>query len=128
MYEFNWRTETDSEDFKSMTNLIKYNGGNWKSEKQAKFMLERKANTRTKENLLVNFGITTNEENQKVIEVEAWMRQSIYGSRGIVPYTVFFLVDDKGIKAQYRIHYRGNMRDGCTPNTSKTETKWSRES
>lgn len=125
MLNFEWMHGT-GETHKSLKNLINYNGGAWKSEKQANFFIKYHACNRSKENLKVCFGIDIEESEALVIETEAHMQNASYGARGIVPFTTFFIVDNSGIVAEYRLRYKGNMRDGCAPNPEKTECKWRR--
>ena len=123
MYEINWQ-EGCEELHKSLCTLVKYNKGNWKSEKQGRFFLS-KALPRTKEDLKEYFGIIIHSKEANVVETSGYMHIA-HGSRGTVPYTKFFLINEKGVQAVYRLRYKGNLRDGCAPNAEKTELKWSR--
>lgn len=122
---FEWRDGTGVIHC-SLMSLVNKNNGKWKSDKQANFMLDRHARIREVDTLKTCFGIIV-DENAYVIETSAFIQNAAYGSRGVIPYTHFFIVDEVGIVAVYRIRYRGNMRDGCSPNTKKTECKWVRE-
>jgi hypothetical protein len=122
MNNFEWLCGS-GEIHKSLMNLVKYNEGSWKSEKHGLFFIEKHAVRKTGEELKNNFGI--NERDSVLIATEAYMRYS-HGARGMVPYTTYFIIDEIGVKAVYRLHYKGNMRDGCRPDTTKTECKFKR--
>lgn len=122
---FEWRFDS-GENNKSALAVIK-NDGKFKSLRHKKYF-DSISNIRTKENLKECFGIDIEENEAKIVEVEAWIRWADYGTRSVIPYTVFYILDDVGIKASYRIRYRGNLRDGTGPDTKRTEIKWQRDS
>ena len=120
---FEWRAE-DVDKARTLFSLVKYNGGSWKSAKQSAY-LRRAWGEQVGDWVAECWGVPAPSEGQALIKVEG-MLPIAYGSRGLRPIVFWFLVDEVGIVAQYRIHYTGNMRDGCRPNPARTESTWRR--
>lgn len=124
MQGFEWDGEIDADKARTLFSLVKYNGGAWKSEKQAAY-LRRAWCEKFDAYLSTCWGIPVPEAGQFYVKVEG-TDQYGYGSRGMRPIVFWFLCDARGVVAQFRIHYSGNMRDGCSPNPARTETRWQR--
>lgn len=128
MTGFQFSTEYDAEQYKSFSSLVKFNNGLFRSEKQAKFLLAKVFNKQNEECVPEKknfFGIDILATDY-VFRVEATVRWASYGSRSVIPVTWIFVADESGIKAQYKLKYNGNLRDGCSPAPEKTETLWVR--
>lgn len=124
---FEYQSTQAEELDRSLSSMIKFNGGGFKSTKQRDFILKCVASIGDPENMMDHFGITMGE-GEVAIMIDGYIRHAEYGSRGTVPILHFYVLDRSGITAKYRIHYQGNLRDGCRPNPKKTEVKWRRAS
>lgn len=125
--DFYWENDWDSEQFRNFSSLVKYNEGIFKSNKQAKFLLNKLKNRlRSDADSLKNFfGIDANS-NEKAILITGYAQWSRYGAKGTRPVTWAFVLDDYGVTKKYKIKYRGDMRKGTSPDPSKTQLEWSR--
>ena len=125
---FQFASQQDADMFKTLSGLVKFNNGQFKSVKQADFLFK----VFSRENLwdtasaksLFNVDLT---EGQVMVAVNAYARWADYGSRSVRPVTWKFVVDREGVVAQYKLGYVGDMRSGTSPDPSKTELLWSRQ-
>lgn len=126
MFEFS--TEFDGNSYKTLTNLVKSNNGQFKSYKQAQFLTKTYRALRQFDNVesvRANFGIEMTES-QYVVMVNAYTRWVNYGSDSYRPVTWVFVMDEHGVVAQYKLGYVGTMRQGTSPDPSKTQQLWAR--
>lgn len=126
-FEFN---HPDYENtYKSLSSLVKYNNGIFKSAKQAAFLLKTVFHKISTVDQIIDyhrfFGIDVSE-GQYVIRLEASMRWVDYGSRSIIPIDYIFIADEFGIIKQYKLPYDGNLRDGAKPASRRIKTLWTR--
>jgi hypothetical protein len=144
---FSWDNEETSDVYKTLVNLINYNGGLWKSEKQAYFFSPKvlswhgsegdlfsethlgktRINTRTdSEFLQSNFGITINPGEYAII-IGGHVAHASYGSRSIRRVEWGIVLDKKGVVRKYRLHRKTNDRGGTWVDENKTELEWERD-
>lgn len=135
--EFYWTSESDSEIYRTFTGMVNNNNGLYKSSKQAAFV-KRHYGWGAAENTYNNtfrsdvaamknfFGIDL-EPGQKAIGAGATAVWAKYGSRGQRPISWYFVVDDFGVVAKYKLKYVGDMRQGTGPDPKKTTKEWQRD-
>lgn len=115
------------EQFKSLSGLIKFNNGLFKSDKQAWVICNRvftkirvdDGSYQQHYNINVDIG-------DYIYIVEGIMSWTDYGSRSKIPVSWFFIADEFGIKKQFKLKFKGNLRDGAYPDPSRTELLWER--
>lgn len=112
---------------RTMRALVVYNGGFFKSEKQAEFIRDCWAREYTREELEKIFGISVPGESAKIVFIEGVMQHSCKRGRSEIPYTLAYVLDSRGVESVYRVRYKGNLKDGAVPDTGRTELKWRRE-
>lgn len=124
---FNYNSEQDKKNYITLKGLINKNDGFFKSPQHSKFVLRTayELDESWVEALKEHFGITA-EAGQYRLDVDATLVWSEHRGRSQIPFTQVFILDDYGILAQYKLHYRGNMKEGCAPNPEKTEVMWTR--
>lgn len=120
----------DEEDlFRSMSSLVKFNNGLFKSEKQAAFLLKRVFKFIDSDVVVAEkrnwFGIDV-LEGQFTLTINATMRWTDYGSRSIIPMMYVFVADEHGLVAQYKVPFNGNLRMGASPAPERTKLLWTR--
>lgn len=124
---FQFSSQQDADTFKTLSGLVKYNNGQFKSVKQADFLFKRfsRDNLWTTESAknLFNVDLT---DGQVLVSVDAYVRWADYGTRSVRPVTWKFVVDREGVVAQYKLGYVGDMRSGTSPDPDKTELLWTR--
>lgn len=126
MFEFS--TEFDGNTFKTLSGLCKFNNGQFKSYKQAQFLSKTFRASRdfdTVESVRNNFGVEMTES-QYIVMINAYTRWVNYGSDSYRPVTWVFVMDEHGVVAQYKLGYVGTMRQGTSPDPSKTQQLWVR--
>lgn len=144
--DFSWESEEVSDVYRTLVNLIKYNGGLWKSEKQAYFFSPKvfswkgsagdsfsethlgktRIHTRTDgEFLQSNFGITINPGEYAII-IGGNVAHASYGGRSIRSVEWGIVLDKKGVVRKYRLHRRETSRGGTGINPDRTELEWER--
>ena len=126
-------SEWDADASRALATLVKYNNGLFKSEKQAAFILKtfpRDAGGKWSQELADSarryFGVEL-PEGTVMTRIEAYMRWAEYGTRSIRPITWIYVMDSVGIVAQYKLGYVGDMRQGTSPDPSKTKLLFSRD-
>ena len=121
----------DKDIFMSLKGLVNKNNGVWKSTKQRWFVTNkllfdedlRKDRSQVKE----FFGIDIDPDaGEGLVTVDAVARWAAYGSRSQVPVRYGFVLDEYGVTRFYKIGNKGNMRDGASPDPSKTKLDWTR--
>lgn len=118
---FNFSSDSDSNTYRSLNNLIKFNGGLFKSAAQGRFLTKYlEPMTNTKE----NFGIPL-EDNQKWCGVSAYTRWADYGSRSYRRVEWVFILDDFGIVAKYKLGFEYSDNASCV-DPQKTVLEWVR--
>ena len=93
-----------------------------------KWVLENKficGNKRNAADAIKHFGVEV-AEGQFLVYVDAMTQWASYGSRGQVPVRYGFVMDDYGVVSFWKIGNKGNMRDGASPDPSKTKVEWTR--
>ena len=130
MFEFS--SEWDADANRTLGSLVKYSGGFFKSEKQASFILSTfprdystKWTQETADFALRNFGIPL-PEGTVMCMVSAYVRWVDYGAKSIRPVSWIYVLDSRGVVAQYKLGYVGDMRSGTAPDASKTTTIFTR--
>jgi hypothetical protein len=127
---FEFTSQFDADNYKTLSSLVKYNNGQFKSVKQADYLCKvfRKHNdgSFTAESALTYFGVNM-APGQFMMTVNAYMRWADYGARGNRPVTWIFVLDEEGVVAQYKLGYVGDMRSGTRPDASKTKLLWERQ-
>jgi hypothetical protein len=143
---FVWDDEETSDVYRTLVNLINYNGGLWKSEKQAYFFSPKvrswhgsegdlfsethlgktRIHTRTdSEFLQSNFGITIGPGEYAII-LGGRVAHASYGGRSIRSVEWGIVLDKKGVVRKYRLHRRETSRGGTGINPDRTELEWER--
>lgn len=128
MTGFSFSSEFDGEQYSSLSRLVKFNNGLFKSEKQSSFLLKRVLNVVSHEHSIEckkHFGVDV-APGQHSLMVHGDMRWVEYGSRSVIPISWCFVADEYGIVRQYKIKYRGNLRDGAYPDPTRVELLWER--
>lgn len=124
---FQFNTQQDQDTYMSLVSLIKTNNGQFKSVKQADFLIKRftREMSWNAESAMKYFGVTL-PENHVMVSVDATSRWADYGTRSIRPVSWIFVLDQNGVVAQYKLGYVGDMRSGTSPDPAKTQTVWQR--
>lgn len=121
---FNFDTSYDSDNFMSFRSLMKNNNAMFKSSKQAQFFITRARKIGDFE--ISNFGLDFEDKDSNMIIINATMQWADYGTRSIIPVYWAFVIDQYGIKKEYRLGVYGNLRDGSGIAPKKTKQMWSR--
>lgn len=128
MFEFS--SQFDADNYKTLSSLVKYNNGQFKSVKQADYLCKvfRRHHDGgfTSESALRYFGISM-IDGQFLMTVNANMRWTDYGTKSYRPVTWIFVLDEHGVVAQYKLGYIGDMRSGTSPDPTKTKLLWERQ-
>jgi len=142
--EFEWTSEGDSENYRNLNSLAKYNNGIYKSYKQQQFLHKKWGWTLPSFNsqltggsysgdlrddaafLLSIFGVTI-VPGQRVISPSGYMRWSQYGGRGNRPIQWMFVLDEYGVAAKYKLKFKGDMKSGTTVDAAGTKLEWERD-
>ena len=132
MFEFS--SEWDADASRTLGSLVKYNAGLFKSEKQASFILKTfprdystKWTQETADFARKNFGIEL-PEGTVMCMISAYVRWVDYGAKSIRPVSWIFVLDSRGVVAQYKLGYVGDMRSGTAPDPSRTQCLFTRAS
>lgn len=114
--------------YRSFSSLTKFNQGLFKSEKQASFLTRKVFRKQTEASAIDNskFYNVPLKAGQYLFVVDAQMRWAEYGARSVIPLSYIFIADDHGIVAQYKLPYKGNLRDGAYPDPSRVKLLWER--
>ena len=120
---FNFSSNADEQTFISLRGLVK-NNGFFKSEKQQKFMLKTYKDSMTDLKFL---GVKLCETDVTYVTISAYYQWADYGSRSIVPTIITFVLDEFGVRAQYKTGGFGNLREGWSPDPTKCKTIWERD-
>lgn len=120
---FTISSKADKQTFISLRGLIK-NNGFFKSAKQRKFMLNVYADPMAD---LKYLGITLKDTDVTYVTIDGYYQWCEYGARAIVPVTITFVIDDFGVRAQYKTGGNGNLRDGWSPDPAKCKVIWERD-
>jgi uncharacterized membrane protein len=121
---FSIPSESDAQMFKTFSGLIKTADGLFKSEKQAKFILQC-CETREVDSMMKYFGVTIAEGNFVYI-VNCMNSWASYGSRGDIPQSFVFVFDEYGIVSKWKVPFNGNLRIGASPDPARTSKVWER--
>jgi hypothetical protein len=112
--------------FISLQGLVNKNNGFWRSAKQARFA-PRHFNVRTDYDFCEErFGFRA-PEGSKIVTVDTMNEFAHYGSASKVPGLIFFVLDEYGVVAKYKVGGNGNLRDGWAPNPSKCKVDFERD-
>lgn len=126
---FEFSSSFDGDMYKTLSSLVKFNNGQFKSVKQAAYLTKMIKRHRegldAVDSVRRNFGIDMTET-QWIATVDAYMRWTDYGSDSYRPVTWVFVMDEHGVVAQYKLKYVGTMRKGTSPDPTKTQTLWQR--
>lgn len=136
MMNFGFSSDVDGDVFKTLSSLVKYNCGVFKSAKQANFVLSEKfawawarpseLKTYEERNQRVAdarkyFSIPFDPESQTVYMVNAWTSWADYGRKSKRPVSWVFVCDRFGVVAQYKLGYSAN-----SPDADKTKVLFTR--
>lgn len=133
---FNFSNENDAEIARNFGGLVKSNNGLFKSAKQAAFLKRKygwdiagpsdpKWGGGFRDDVKKFFGIDL-QPGQKAISADGYVRWADYGSKSVRPVTWYYVVDDLGVVAKYKLGYKGSMRGGTSPDPAKTKLEWKR--
>lgn len=134
---FQWSRQEDSDAFRTLSSLVKYNKGLFKSAAQSKFVrsgrfhyiwmegmditdFERQSNALKLFNIKLDAG-------QQIIFTDAYMRWVGYGAKSLRPISWAFVIDAAGVVAQYKMKFVGDMRKGTGIDPSKTVVLFERD-
>ena len=123
---FTISNKADEQTFISLRGLIK-NNGFFKSAAQRKFILKRYQKEQIDTKMLGYLGITLKDSDVTYVTIDGYYQWADYGSRSIVPVIITFVIDEFGIRAEYKTAGRGNLRDGWSPDASKCKLMWERD-
>ena len=123
---FTISNKADEQTFISLRGLVK-NNGFFKSEAQRKFMLKSYGKEQMDTKMLGYLGITLKESDVTYVTIDGYYQWADYGSRSIVPVIITFVIDEFGVRAQYKTGGSGNLRDGWSPDASKCKLMWERD-
>lgn len=125
----------DDEKFRAFAGMIKKNNGIYYSDKQ-RWFLQKKYNWTKPE---VGMGFRDDikgmkdyfnidmKPDEKAIGASGYVAWAAYGGKSIRPVSWYFVCDDYGVVAQYKLKYKGDMRKGTGPDPSKTQLLWKRD-
>lgn len=126
---FQFASETDKDTFMSLKGLTNKNQGFFKSVKQAQFLFrqynELFNSLHTHAQVRENFGVIVADD-QITVEANAYTSWANYGTRSIVPVLYVFVLDKIGVVATYKVGGNGNLRDGWSPDPTKSKLVWVR--
>ena len=123
---FTISNKADEQTFISLRGLIK-NNGFFKSAAQQKFMLKSYGTEQMDTKMLGYLGITLKDSDVTYVTIDGYYQWADYGTRSIVPVIITFVIDEFGIRAEYKTAGRGNLRDGWSPDASKRKLMWERD-
>lgn len=123
---FTISNKADEQTFISLRGLIK-NNGFFKSVAQRKFMLKSYGKEQMDTKMLGYLGITLKDSDVTYVTIDGYYQWADYGSRSIVPVIITFVIDEFGVRAQYKTGGNGNLRDGWGPDASKCKVVWERD-
>lgn len=124
-YTNSYGDEFDKDKFITLQSLMKSNKGQWKSEKQANFLMKKWCMDRAdidNGNWVATF--VPDNAGKSYITVGGFITQS-HGARGHVPVTYLYEVDSIGVVKRYRLRYERFSRGGYSPKS--IEVDWNRE-
>lgn len=126
---FSFSCPADQETFMSLKGLSNKNNGFFKTVKQAQFLFKQYTQVfnslHTRAQVRENFGVIVADD-QITVEVTAYTRWADYGSRSVIPVLYVFVLDKHGVVASYKVGGTGNLRDGWSPDPTKTKMLWVR--
>jgi hypothetical protein len=129
MMNFQWSNETSQDLAKTFSSAIKYRGGFFASFAQAKYLLNAQTfQRRTDAASLKSFFNVNIQPGQMAVEVGGYSQFGNYGTRGIRPSTWYYVIDQLGVVAKYKLKYKGDMKTGTCPDPTKTILEWTRTS
>ena len=133
---FNWNSDGDSDIYRSLGGMVKNNNGLYKSSKQAAFIKRQYGWDKTVSdyhtfrddiNGMKNYFGIDMKPGQKAIGAEATTVWSTFGGKGIRPVMWYFVLDEFGVVAKYKLKFVGDMRSGTGPDPKKTVKEWERD-
>lgn len=110
---FTWNDPKVGKIHAGLVSLAKTNGGFWKTEKQGLFIIKNYATRKDKFHLL-SIGIECQTPDAICIVTSATISNGFTN----IPYTNYFIIDEKGIVIQYRVHYKKTYMLGMVPSNS----------
>ena len=108
---------------KTVSSLVKFNDGVWKSVKQRDYFIKSAKNNPYACFDPIHAGITTDNATFTFIGETRW---ASYGSRSIRPYGFVFEYDAKGVVRKWKLRWQGDMRSGTSVDPTRTELVWER--
>lgn len=123
-YQFNWSSQEDETTFITFRGLRNKMDGRYRSKKQKAF-LENNFQSQYNPNTV---GVEL-YENEWVASASGYHQFSTHqsGPRGEIPFLHFWIMDEVGVVAEYKVGFKGNMRDGATADPEKVQILWERE-
>lgn len=127
---FQFDSEHDKEKHITLASLAK-GDGRWKSEKQGNFLYSHKNSPmtahQTPELAKQFFGVHVDPaKGEKHTMTSGYMNFGGYGGKALRPVTWVHVFDQHGLKRQYKLGYKGDMRKGTGPDPAKTKQIWTR--
>lgn len=141
MNNFFWDTEQDGNAFKTFSSLVKYNGGMFKSLKQANYLTspkpftylwndpkendEERSEANTK-NAKDYYNVELDAKTQCMVIARATVRWADYGRKSARRAEWVFVWDKYGVVAQYKLHFVYDAGGSSAINPKKTELLFKR--
>ena len=123
-YTNSYGEELDKDKFITLQSLMKKNNGQWKSEKQAKFLLNRWTTKMELSECWIGWNVP-DYQGKKYIIVDGYTSFSHGKGRGQVPIGYLYEVDEKGVVKRYRVRYSRTSHAGYS--LKSVEEDWSRK-
>lgn len=129
---FFWQNQYNEDCFKTISSMIKYNNGAWKSTKQRDYLTAKQfpfadfAYPRDIENASKYYNVTM-VDGQYGFILEGETRWADYGRKSYRRVGWFFVMDDIGVVAKYKLHYSYDDKHGSSCiNINRTDCEWTR--
>lgn len=129
---FFWQTQDTEDCFRTLSSMVKYNNGAWKSTKQRDYLTGKVLARvdfcfpRDNENAANHFNVIM-EGDQQGLVLEGETRWADYGRKSYRRVGWFFVLDQVGVVAKYKLHYSYDDKHGSSGvNAERTECEWTR--
>lgn len=127
--QFEYNSESHSDLHRTLSSLVKFNNGFFKSKKQAQFILtNKKWEDCTWLNIDWNSFSIDVPKGTKVFNTSGMTAWASYGAKSLRPVTWVWVLDKFGVVGQYKLGYKGDMRSGTAADSEKTKKIFERDS